>query len=172
MRTRALAVAAIVAIAPLITVGQAAAAPPTADLEVGDTVTQVLDGKTASYTLVSEKPNWGQRVRLWRNTSTGSLHGQIAFSKPGDAVWLSGPGCPGSYCNVAYVPAGSTEASTASVSRSVDVCGQHRYSDLPGTTTVCTCIVCKTEPREAARRPAATAPVARNTRNADSRLAR
>jgi len=181
MKTRILATAAIMALAPFVMVSQAKAAPPapdsaadvtmgvqTTDLKVGDTMLQVLDGEAATYRLVAEKPNWGQRVRLWRNTSTGSLHGQIAFSNPGESVWLVGSGCPGSAvtCHLAYVPGGGNQASTNSVIGVVDACGKH--SPAPGFMyTVCTCIVCKAEPHEAGTRPSAAAPAGRNTGNAD-----
>ncbi|WBQ03419.1 hypothetical protein [Kribbella sp. CA-293567] len=181
MKTRALVTAAIVAVAPFVTVSQAHAASPAPDsaagvtmgvqttaLKIDDTMAQVLDGKAASFTLVAETTNFAQRVRLWRDTSTGNLHGQIAFSKPGDSVWLAGDGCPGSAttCNLAYVPAGGSEANTIPSNGVVDACGRH---DFGGSTTsvVCTCIVCKTEPRKAATRPSAAGPAARRTGSTD-----
>lgn len=167
MKIRILVTAAIVAVPQFFTGSQAHAQPATEDFvasstmraqsaepKVGDSVRQVLDGEAATYTLVAEEPNWGQRVRLWRNTSNGNLHGQIAFSKPGDSVWLTGTGCNGaSSCNLAYVPSGSDQANTVPVNRSVDVCGRHRYSDGAGTTVSCSCIVCKASPRKPANRP-------------------
>jgi len=86
--------------------------------------------QSVGYELADVDSFAGREIRLWRNTSTGGLHGEIVNAAPGDNVFLkegtitSGP--PQAWTRV---PPGATSASTVELQGSYKVCGSLAGTD-------------------------------------------